>query len=83
VRFLWAKGLSAMDIRKEIFHVYGWKCLSSKAIHSWVENVSLKTERLKGKWLRQQWKYLYPVDFDALVKQWDKCINVGVVYVEK
>jgi hypothetical protein len=23
VRFLWAKGLSAMDIRKEIFHVYG------------------------------------------------------------
>jgi hypothetical protein len=35
------------------------------------------------KWLRQQSKYLYGVGFDALVKQSDKCINVGGEYVEK
>jgi hypothetical protein len=33
-----------------------------------VTNVSLMTKRLK---------------FDALVKRWDKCINVGGGYVEK
>jgi hypothetical protein len=26
VRFLWAKGLNAKDIHKEIFPVYGGKC---------------------------------------------------------
>jgi hypothetical protein len=29
-----------------------------------------------GKWLRQQSKYFYAAGFDALVKRWDKCINV-------
>jgi hypothetical protein len=32
------------------------------------------------KWLRQQSKYFYAVDFDALVKRWD---NVGGGYVKK
>jgi hypothetical protein len=35
------------------------------------------------KWLRQQSKDLYAADFDALVKRWGKCINVGGRYVEK
>jgi hypothetical protein len=35
------------------------------------------------KWLRQQSKGFYAVGFDALVKRWDKCINVGGGYVEK
>jgi hypothetical protein len=35
------------------------------------------------KWLRQQSKYFYVVGFDALVKRWNKCINVGGGYVEK
>jgi hypothetical protein len=35
------------------------------------------------KWLRQQPKDLYAAGFDALVKRWDKCINVGGGYVEK
>jgi hypothetical protein len=26
-----------MDIHKEMFPVYGWKCLSRKAVHNWVE----------------------------------------------
>jgi hypothetical protein len=35
------------------------------------------------KWLRQQSKDFYGAGFNALVKQWDKCINVGEGYVEK
>jgi hypothetical protein len=33
---LWAKGLTAKDIHKEIFLVYGGKRLSRKAVHNWV-----------------------------------------------
>jgi hypothetical protein len=35
------------------------------------------------KWLRQQSKYFYAAGFDALIKRWDKCVNVGAIYVEK
>jgi hypothetical protein len=35
------------------------------------------------KWLRQQSKDFYAAGFDALVKRWDKCINIGGGYVEK
>jgi cation transport regulator ChaB len=35
------------------------------------------------KWLRQQSKDFYAAVFDALIKQWDKCISVGGEYVEK
>jgi hypothetical protein len=45
--FLWGKGLNAQDINKEMFPVYGGKCLSRKAVHNWVVNVSLMTKRLK------------------------------------
>jgi hypothetical protein len=34
---LWAKGLTAKDIHKEMFPVYVGKCLSRTAIHNWVE----------------------------------------------
>jgi hypothetical protein len=40
VRFLWAKGPNAKDIHKEMFSVYGGKCLSRKALHNWVEKFS-------------------------------------------
>jgi hypothetical protein len=33
--------------------------------------------------LREQSKDFYTVNFDALVNQWDKCINVGGRYVEE
>jgi hypothetical protein len=36
VRFLWSKGLNTKDIHKEMFPVYGGKCLSRKAVHIWV-----------------------------------------------
>jgi hypothetical protein len=48
--FLWATGLSAKDIHKEMFPVYGGKCLSRKAVRRKVKkcaNVSLVTKRLK------------------------------------
>jgi hypothetical protein len=35
------------------------------------------------KWLRHQSKDFYAAGFDAPVKQWDKCFNVGGGYVEK
>jgi hypothetical protein len=38
--FLWAKGLNAEDIYKEMFPVYGGKCLSRKEVHNWVEKFS-------------------------------------------
>jgi hypothetical protein len=47
VRFLWAKGLDAKDINKEMFPVYVGKCLSRKWVHNWVAKVSLMTKMLK------------------------------------
>jgi hypothetical protein len=41
----------------------------------------VETEALK--WPRQQTKDFYVAGFDALVKRWDKCINVGGGHVEK
>jgi hypothetical protein len=89
VRFLWPKGLNAKYVHKEIFPVYGGKCLALKAVHSGVEerdkyfadDEEIETELRK--WLRQQSKDFYAVDFKALVKRLDKCINVGGGYVEK
>jgi hypothetical protein len=40
VHILWAKGLNAKDINKEIFPVYGVKCSSLKAIHNWIDKFS-------------------------------------------
>jgi hypothetical protein len=39
-------------------------------------------EKEVQKWLRQQSKDFYVAVFDALLKHWDKCINVGGGYVE-
>jgi hypothetical protein len=39
------KRLNAKDIHKEMFPVYGGKCLLSKAVHNWVEKFSQR--RLK------------------------------------
>jgi hypothetical protein len=40
VRFLWARGPTAKDIYKEMFLVYGGKCLSHKVVHNWIEKFS-------------------------------------------
>jgi hypothetical protein len=85
---LWAKGPNANDIHKEMFHVYGWKCLSDKAIHSWVQKLGKRladveeVEMEVRKWLRQQSKDVYAASFDALAKRWNKCISFGGEYIE-
>jgi hypothetical protein len=77
------------DIHKEIFLVYGGKCLSCKAVHNWVKKLSETRSKVADdetevqKWLRKDSKYLYAAGFDALIKPWNKCINVGGGYVEK
>jgi hypothetical protein len=45
--FLWAKGLNAKDIHKEMFLVHGGSCLLCKMVHNWVANISLMMKRLK------------------------------------
>jgi hypothetical protein len=72
IRFLWAKGINAKDIHKEIFRVYCGKCLSRKAVHlcgkRFAEDEEVETEVLK--WLRQQSKDFYAAGFDPLVKRY-------------
>jgi hypothetical protein len=86
---LWAKGLNEKDIHKEMFPVYSGKCLSCKAVHNWGEKHGKrftddeKVETEVWKWLIEQSRDFYAAGFDALIKQWDKCINVGGGYVEK
>jgi hypothetical protein len=38
--FLWAKRPSAKNIRKEMFPVYGGKCLSRKGVHNLIDKFS-------------------------------------------
>jgi hypothetical protein len=45
VRFLWARELNANNIHKEIFPVYGGKCLSRIA----VQNLAEKSSRGRSK----------------------------------
>jgi hypothetical protein len=40
VHFLWTEELSAKDIHKEMFPVYGGKCFSRKAVRDMVEKFS-------------------------------------------
>jgi hypothetical protein len=42
-----------------------------------------EVEREIRKWLRRKSKDFYVAGFDALVKRWVKCINVGGGHVEK
>jgi hypothetical protein len=40
LHFLWAKGLDGKDVHKEMFPVYGGKCLLHKVVHIWVDKFS-------------------------------------------
>jgi hypothetical protein len=51
----------------------GGKCLAND------EEVEMEVQKR----LRQQSKDFYAVSFNALVKQWDECINVGGGYVDR
>jgi hypothetical protein len=54
------------------------KCLSYKAVYNWIEKLKVADgETEVQKWLIQQSKNFYVASFNALVKQWGKCIDVG------
>jgi hypothetical protein len=79
---LWAKGLNAEDIHKENVPVYSGVCrvnripLGGKRS---ADDEDVETEVRLG----QQSKYFYVTGFNALVKRWDRCINLGGGYVDK
>jgi hypothetical protein len=72
-----------------MFSVYGGKCLLLKAVHSWVKKFSQGHLKVAGdarpgaEVAETTVKNFYTVSFDALVKQWEKYINVGGGYVKK
>jgi hypothetical protein len=72
-----------------MFPVYGGKCLSPKAVHSWVEKFSQGRSKFAddarpgAEVAETTAKIFYAAGFDVMLKQWDKCINVGGGCVEK
>jgi hypothetical protein len=58
-------------------------------VHNWIAKFPQRRSKVADdeqevqNWLRQQSKDFYAAGFDALVKRWGKCINVGGGYVEK
>jgi hypothetical protein len=86
---LWPNALNAQDIHKKMFRFYSVKCVSRKAAHNRFDKLSqgrskfTDDDRPCRRWLRQQSKDVYAAGFEALIKRWDKCINVGEGYVEK
>jgi hypothetical protein len=70
---------------KKCFFVYGGNCLLRKAVPPWGKRFSNDedVEPEVRKWLRQKSEDFYAAGFDALVKRWDKCINVYGGYIEK
>jgi hypothetical protein len=87
--FVWAKVLNAKDIHKKYFLFTVGRVCRVKRFATGSRN-SLKDVRKSQmmpdqmrKRLRQHLKDVYAAGFEALVKRWDKCINVGGGYVEK
>jgi hypothetical protein len=58
-------------------------CITTKHLgdKDFADDNEVETELRK--WLGQQSKDFYAAGFDALVKRWQKCINVCGGYVEK
>jgi histone-lysine N-methyltransferase SETMAR len=70
----------SLDLASSDFHLFG----SLKAHLS--GNVALMAKRLKrrcGSGWNNSWKDFYAAGFNALINQWDKCMNVDGRYVEK
>jgi hypothetical protein len=83
VRFLWAKELyTKIFIKKCLLFIVGSVCrvkrptAGSRNSLKEVQKSQMMLDQVR-KWLRQQSKDFCAADFDALVKRWDKCVNVG------
>jgi hypothetical protein len=60
VRFLWAKGMTAKDIHKEMVPMYGDHCLSREVVHIWDQKFSEgggAKYRRKTSGLQKEYKY--------------------------
>jgi hypothetical protein len=55
--------------------------LIEKCGNRFADDEEVETEMRK--WLRQQSEDFCAVGFDALLKRWGKCVDVGGWYVEK
>jgi hypothetical protein len=81
--------VGAKDSHKEMFPLYGGKCLVHKAVHKCVEKFSQGLSKITddarqgAKLLETTLKNFYSPGFDALIMQRNNCINVGGLYVEK
>jgi hypothetical protein len=85
VRFLWAKGLDAKDIHKEMFPVYGGKCLPRRALRNLDEKFSQGRSKVAGAEVAEiTVKIFLCCGFRRTqVKRWEKRFNICGGYVEK
>jgi hypothetical protein len=82
VRFCGQKdSMQGTFIKKYFLFTVGSVCRLKK--HGRCSTDDEEVEMEIWKWLRQQSKDFSPTGSNSLVKQWDKCINVGGGYVEK
>ncbi|GBO36367.1 hypothetical protein AVEN_210758-1 [Araneus ventricosus] len=74
------------------FYTIGFKCtrprlspkrFSSDDDHDDDEMVTTFNTNEVLLWMRQQPREFYAAEIGALIKRWDKCINIGGGYVEK
>jgi hypothetical protein len=83
---LWTKGHNAKYIHKRNISFLRWEVFVAESGSLLGGKLFADDEEVQAevqKWPRQQLKDFYATGFDATVKRWDKCINVGGVYVEK
>jgi hypothetical protein len=87
VRFCEQKNSTKRIFDKEMFPVYREKCLSRKVVHNLVEKFSQRCSKNGDNDEPHvdvaETTPFYVAGFDALVKRWDKCVNVGGGCVEK
>jgi hypothetical protein len=81
LRFLCAKVPNTKDIHKEMFPVYGGKCLSRKVVHNWDEKFcqvrsKVADDARPGAEVTEISQDVYAADFDAIVKRLEKKMNV-------
>jgi hypothetical protein len=82
-------GLAVNDIHKEMFSVYCGKCLSRKAVHSWVEKFSQGRSRVADEGqpgaevAETTVKTLLCCGFQHTGKAMEQVYNGGRGYIEK
>jgi hypothetical protein len=92
VRYILEKWVNASGIHKETFPVYGGTSFHVKHLttgsrnsHKNIRKSQMMPDQVRQerKWLRRQSKNFYASGFEAMVKQREKCTDVGRRYVEK